>query len=112
MKVLEVSWGRSLVKGPESSISSESVVLNNWIGWIVLVLVLKIFLFITVGNLIRWLSMSVLGFSLGVGISSFLMKGPKSSISTESMVLNNRISRIVLILILEIFFLVSIGDFI
>ena len=101
------------MEGPESGISTKSVVLNNWISRVVFALVLKIFFLISVSDLVRWLLvMSVLGFSLGIGVSSSLVKSPESSISSESVVLNNWIRWIVFALVLEIFFLISVGDLI
>ena len=94
------------MKGPKSSIGTESMVLNNWITRIIFRLVLKIFLFVSVSNLIRWLLLFVVHSSV---MSSLLRQSPESSISSKSVVLNDWIGRIVLMLVLEVFLFISVG---
>ena len=106
--MLHLSMGdsSSLIEGPQSSIGSKTMVLNHWVAWIILTLVLEIFFLITIGDLIGWLSVLVLY------LRFLLRQSPESGISSESMILDNWITWVVLALVLKVLLLISVGNLI
>merc|ERR1711865_856345 len=97
-----------LSKSPKSSIGSESGVLNGWVNWIIVVNVFLIVRFITVGKFVGGLhTMALMLHSL---VMFFLGKSPESSVSTESGILDGRITWIIIVNIFLIVRFVSISE--
>jgi hypothetical protein len=63
---LEERFSSSLMKGPESGVSSETGILNGMIFWIILVVVFFVISSITVSKLIRVFLAVVLMVLLGI----------------------------------------------
>ena len=106
MLLLSMGDSPSLIEGPQSCIGTKAMVLNHWVAWIILTLVLEIFFLITIGDLIRWLSELVLS------LRFLLRQSPESSISSESVVLDIWISRVVLALVLKVLLFISVSNLI
>jgi len=108
--VLKVIMRSSLVEGPESSIGTESGILDGWVDWIVVVNVFLIVGFVSIGNLIRvFLAVALV---LLFVMMSLLSKSPESSISSESSILNGWVDWIIIIDVLLIVRLVTVSNLI
>jgi len=112
MVLLSIWVSLLLVKSPESSVRSESSVLNDIVFWVIFWLVLTVIIGITIGELIRvlWVVLKVM--FLSVRSSLFLMKSPEPGISSESGILNNIIFWVVFTLVLTIIIVISVGKLI
>jgi hypothetical protein len=99
-----------LGKSPESSVSTKSSILNGRINWIIIVNIFFIVGFVTVGKLIG--VFFAVALVLFLVLMSLLSKGPKSSVSSKSSVLDRRINWIVIINVFLIIGFVSVSDFV
>jgi len=99
-----------LSESPESSISAKSGVLDRWVHWVVVINVFLIIGFVTVGKFIRVLyAMALMLHSM---LMSLLSKSPKSSIGSESGVLDGWVNWIIVIDVFLIIRFITVGKLI
>jgi len=99
-----------LGKSPESSVSTESGILDGRITWIIIVNIFLIVRFVSISELVRVLNAVAL--MLHSMLMSLLSKGPESSICAKSSILDRRINWIVIINIFLIIGFVTVSKLI